>query len=84
MIKKFDNFNNSIDMESIIKSIPDSDVPSETNIIKEIGDKVIYTDPIDFELYPNPTTESSRLIVDSDDKLPMNIKIIGISMIHVM
>jgi outer membrane lipoprotein-sorting protein len=38
-------------------------------------DKVIYTDPIDFELYPNPATESSRLIVDSDDKLPMNIKI---------
>lgn len=44
MIKKFDNFNNSIDMESIVKSIPDSDVPSETNIIKEIGDKVIYTE----------------------------------------
>jgi outer membrane lipoprotein-sorting protein len=38
-------------------------------------DNIIYTDPIDFELYPNPTTESSRLIVDSDNKTPMNIKV---------
>tara|TARA_R110000868_G_scaffold274891_1_gene534588 strand:- start:1119 stop:1988 length:870 start_codon:yes stop_codon:yes gene_type:complete len=37
--------------------------------------RVVYNDPIDFELYPNPTTESSRLVVDSDDKTPMNIKI---------
>jgi outer membrane lipoprotein-sorting protein len=32
-------------------------------------------DPIDFELYPNPANESSRLVVDSDNKTPMNIKI---------
>ena len=42
MIKKFEDFNNSIDIDSIIDSIPDSDVPSETNIIQEIGDKVIF------------------------------------------
>jgi hypothetical protein len=40
--------------------------------------KVDYIDPIDFELYPNPINESSRLIVDSDDKIPMNIKIYNI------
>ena len=44
MIKKFEEFNNDIDIDSIIDSIPDSDVPSETNIITEIGDKVIYTE----------------------------------------
>jgi hypothetical protein len=38
-------------------------------------DKVTYTDPIDFELYPNPTTEASRLIIDSDNNSPMNVKI---------
>ena len=43
MIKKFEDFNNSIDIDSIVDSIPDSDIPSETNIIQEIGDKVIYT-----------------------------------------
>ena len=35
MIKKFEDFNNSIDIDSIIDSIPDSDIPSETNIIPE-------------------------------------------------
>lgn len=40
MINKFEDFNNSIDIDSI----PDSDIPSETNIIQEIGDKVIYTE----------------------------------------
>jgi hypothetical protein len=44
MIKKFEEFNNDIDIDSIIDSIPDSDVPSQTNIITEIGDKVIYTE----------------------------------------
>jgi len=44
MIKKFEDFNNSIDIDSIVDSIPDSDIPSETNIIQEIGDKVIYTE----------------------------------------
>ena len=42
-IKKFNDFD-EIDMDSIIDSIPDSDIPSETNIIKEIGDKWIYTE----------------------------------------
>lgn len=44
MIKKFEDFNNSIDIDSIVDSIPDSDIPSETNIIQEIGDKLIYTE----------------------------------------
>lgn len=44
MIKKFEDFNNSIDIDSIVDSIPDSDVPSETNIIQQIGDKWIYTE----------------------------------------
>ena len=33
-----------IDLKSIIDSIPDSDIPRETNIIKEIGDKMIYVE----------------------------------------
>jgi len=33
-----------IDLQSIIDSIPDSDIPRETNIIKEIGDKMIYVE----------------------------------------
>lgn len=44
MIKKFEDFHNSIDIDSIVDSIPDSDIPSETNIIQEIGDKLIYTE----------------------------------------
>jgi hypothetical protein len=35
---------NEIDLQSIIDSIPDSDIPSETNKILEIGDKIIYTE----------------------------------------
>jgi hypothetical protein len=31
-------------IKSIIDFIPDSDIPSETNIIKEIGDVLIYTE----------------------------------------
>jgi len=44
MIKKFEDFNNSTDIDYIVDSIPDSDIPSETNIIREIGDKLIYTE----------------------------------------
>lgn len=44
MIRKFEDFHNYVDIESIVDSIPDSDIPSETNIIKEIGDKLIYTE----------------------------------------
>jgi len=36
---------------------------------------IINYNPIDAEVYPNPITESSRLVVDSDDKIPMNVKI---------
>ena len=35
---------NEFDLQSIIDSIPDSDIPSETNKIIEIGDKIIYTE----------------------------------------
>lgn len=38
-------------------------------------DKVVYNDPIDFELYPNPAKDNCRLIVDSDNKSPMNVKV---------
>ena len=42
--------------------------------------KISYnSNPIDFELYPNPTSTSSRLIVDSDNKIPMNIKIYNVT-----
>jgi hypothetical protein len=44
MIKKFEDFNNDIDIDSIIDSIPDSDIPSDTNLIQQIGDKWIYTE----------------------------------------
>lgn len=44
MIKKFEDFHNSVDIDSIMDSIPDSDIPSETNIIQQIGDKWIYTE----------------------------------------
>jgi hypothetical protein len=42
-IKKFNDFD-EIDIDSIVDSIPDSDIPSETNIIEEIGDRWIYTE----------------------------------------
>lgn len=35
---------NDFNLQSIIDSIPDSDIPSETNKIIEIGDKIIYTE----------------------------------------
>lgn len=64
MIKKFDDFNNSIDIESIINSIPDSDVPSETNIIKEIGDKLIYTEGWCDRCFSNYDLDSREEMVD--------------------
>ena len=42
-IDKIDE-NSEFDLQSIIDSIPDSDIPSETNKIIEIGDKIIYTE----------------------------------------
>jgi len=42
-IDKIDE-NNDFNLQSIIDSIPDSDIPSETNKIIEIGDKIIYTE----------------------------------------
>jgi len=36
---------------------------------------VIDYNPIDFEIYPNPIKDNCRLIIDSDNKKPMNIKI---------
>lgn len=43
IIKKFNDFD-EIDIDSIVNFIPDSDIPRETNIIKQIGDKWIYTE----------------------------------------
>ena len=42
-IDKIDE-NNDFNLQSIIDSIPDSDIPSETNLILEIGDKIVYTE----------------------------------------
>jgi hypothetical protein len=42
-LKRFNDFND-IDIDSIVASIPDSDIPRETNIIRQIGDKWIYTE----------------------------------------
>lgn len=47
-LKRFIDFFEEItgdnEIDSIIYSIPDSDIPSETCIIKKIGDKWIYTE----------------------------------------
>ena len=64
MIKKFNDFNNSIDIESIISSIPDSDVPSETSIIRQIGDKVIYTEGWCDRCFSNYDLDSREEMVD--------------------
>ena len=64
MIKGFNDFNNSIDIESIINSIPDSDIPSETNIIKKIGDKVIYTEGWCDRCFSNYDLDSREEMVD--------------------
>lgn len=42
MMMKFNEYQEKIDLDSIISSIPDSDIPSETNIIRKIGNKIIY------------------------------------------
>ena len=42
--KQNESLNNNLDLQSIIDSIPDSDIPRETNIIKEIGDKIVYVE----------------------------------------
>lgn len=47
-INTFENFNlneslfNDPDIQAIIKSIPDSDIPSEIHKVESIGDKIIY------------------------------------------
>lgn len=44
-IKLFENFNQYKDIyQSIIDRIPDSDIPSETNIIEEIHGHLVYTE----------------------------------------
>jgi hypothetical protein len=43
-INRFSDFDFNDELSKVIDSIPDSDVPSQTNIITEIGDKVIYTE----------------------------------------
>ncbi len=40
---------------------------------------LIEYDPIDVEVYPNPTKDNCRVIIDSDDKSPMNVKIYDIT-----
>jgi len=35
--------------------------------------------PIDVEIYPNPTKDNCRVVIDSDDKSPMNVKIYDIT-----
>jgi hypothetical protein len=42
LIKLFESFNFESELSDLIKSIPDSDIPSQTNIITKIDDKIIY------------------------------------------
>jgi len=42
--KQNESIDSDIDLQSIIDSIPDSDIPRETNIIKQIGDKLVYVE----------------------------------------
>ena len=42
MINKFEEFAFNEELTQLINSIPDSDIPSETNIIKQIGNNWIY------------------------------------------
>jgi hypothetical protein len=42
--KQNESIDSDIDLQSIIDSIPDSDIPRETNIIKQIGDKIVYVE----------------------------------------
>ena len=42
--KQNESIDNDIDLQSLIDSIPDSNIPRETNIIKEIGDKIVYVE----------------------------------------
>lgn len=41
--------------------------------------KVVYTEPIEVEIYPNPTRDNCRVIIDSDDHSPMNVRIYDIA-----
>ena len=50
--------------DSIVDSIPDSDIPSETNIIQEIGDKVIYTEGWCDRCFSNYDLDSREEMVD--------------------
>jgi hypothetical protein len=43
-IKLFESFNFDSELSDLVNSIPDSDIPSQTNIITKIGDKIIYTE----------------------------------------
>ena len=44
LIKLFESFNFESELSDLINSIPDSDIPSQTNIITKIDDKIIYTE----------------------------------------
>ena len=46
-IKLFEDFNKTnfkSKVDNIVSQIPDSDIPSETNIIRKIDDKIIFTE----------------------------------------
>ena len=88
MIKKFDDFNASVDIDIIVDSIPDSDIPSETNIIREIGDKVIYTEGWCDRCFSNYDLDSreemvqwakqhTKEILERQPNLPQNKKLHG-------
>ena len=42
-------------------------------------DKITFSNPIEVSTYPNPTYKDCRLVVDSDDKSPMDISIFNIT-----
>jgi hypothetical protein len=63
-IKRFNENFNTIDIDSIVDSIPDSDIPSETNIIQEIGDKIIYTEGWCDRCFSNYDLDSREEMVD--------------------
>jgi hypothetical protein len=64
-IERFEKFNNDIDIDSIVNSIPDSDIPSETNLILQFGDKWIYTEGWCDRCFSNYD------VYDLDDKLEL-------------
>ena len=37
--------------------------------------QIVEYNPIDYEVYPNPVIDNCKLIIDSDDKSPINVKV---------